>query len=157
MGCVLVGMLLCLFPFAGDLKKANQSVAEFRVLFLKYASIPITMVPFTYFHIWLALWMTFYPVFFVGCWQIPGTNVGFPFGWQGIVPFKSVKMAKMAVDMITNKLITVDEVFLRLDPDKCAEILRPHIAAQMEKVIQDVLSEEAPRLWGVLPRAGACI
>lgn len=112
------------------------------------------MVPFTYFHIWLALWMTFYPVFFVGCWRIPGTNIGFPFGWQGIVPFKSVKMAKMAVDMITNKLITVKEVFLRLDPDKCAEILQPHIAAEMERVIQEVLSEEAPRLWGVLPRAG---
>ena len=58
---------------------------------LRYASIPLISCLFTYFHIWLALWMMFYPMRFVGVLRIPGTNVGLP-GWQGIVPSKAMKM-----------------------------------------------------------------
>ena len=55
---------------------------------IAYFSIPLISMGFTYMHIWAALFMTFYPIGFIGCFQIPGTNVGFPLGWQGIIPFK---------------------------------------------------------------------
>ena len=58
---------------------------------LQLVSIPLISCVFTYFHIWLALWMMFYPMRFVGVLRIPGTNVGLP-GWQGIVPSKAMKM-----------------------------------------------------------------
>ena len=50
-------------------------------------SIPFISTIFTFFHIWLALWMTFYPLEFVGVYQLTWSkvwgNVGLP-GWQGI-------------------------------------------------------------------------
>jgi len=51
---------------------------------------------------------------FVGCWRIPGTNMGFPLGWQGIVPFKFKKMIAIATDLILNRLINM-KVLLYLD------------------------------------------
>ena len=59
---------------------------------IKYGSIPLVAasllcpalsaglsqisVGFTYCHIWLALWLTFYPLEYIGVLQIPGTNTG---------------------------------------------------------------------------------
>ena len=53
--------------------------------------------------------MTFFPLEFIGCCQIKGTNVGFPLGWQGIIPFKAEKMARLAVRLMTEQLIDVKE------------------------------------------------
>ncbi len=39
---------------------------------LRYGSIPLISIVFTYVHIWLALWMTFYPLDYFGICQIPG-------------------------------------------------------------------------------------
>ena len=76
---------------------------------VKYGSIPLISAIFTYVHIWLALYMTFFPLEFIGCCQIKGTNVGFPLGWQGIIPFKAEKMARLAVRLMTEQLIDVKE------------------------------------------------
>jgi len=37
-------------------------------------------VVFTYAHIWLALWMMFYPIDYLGKWRLPPVNFGL--GWQ---------------------------------------------------------------------------
>ena len=50
--------------------------------FLEYVSIPLLCLGFTYVHIWLALWMMFFPVNYLGVLKIPGTNFGL--GWQAI-------------------------------------------------------------------------
>jgi uncharacterized membrane protein YheB (UPF0754 family) len=151
---ILVGMVLCVTVFADDLADAaDLSKEDFITKFLKYASIPIGTTIFTYAHVWLALWCTFYPLEFVGCCQIPGTNVGFPIGWRGIIPFKGDEMARMAVRMIKQNLLTVDEVFTRLDPNRMAEVLRPAISKKMEQIVETVAMEEAPRLWSSLPLA----
>merc|ERR1719230_2045841 len=60
---------------------------------LKFLSLPVVSVLFTYSHIWLALWMTFYPTEWFG---IPGAQLSespFGLGWQGIVPSKVRKMS----------------------------------------------------------------
>ena len=41
-----------------------------RETIIAYASIPIVSCGFTYFHIWLALWMMFYPLNFIGVCQV---------------------------------------------------------------------------------------
>ena len=45
-----------------SLDKADDSVKELRRLLLAYLSIPLISCGFTYFHIWLALFMMFYPI-----------------------------------------------------------------------------------------------
>jgi len=77
-------------------------------------SLPLISIAFTYVHVYFALWLTFYPVAYVGCLRIPGTNVGL--GWQGVVPFKAPQLAQRALDLMTRRLIRVDEMFARVDP-----------------------------------------
>jgi hypothetical protein len=100
-----VSWMAPLFSLDPDDDDSNDSVKETRRLLIAYLSIPLVSCGFTYFHIWLALFMMFYPIKFVGCWRIPGTNMGFPVGWQGIVPFKFKKMIAIATDLIMNRLI----------------------------------------------------
>ena len=98
---------------------------------LDAALIGIIMMPFTYGFIgWLtnvvALKMTFYPLNF---WGIP------PYlGWQGIVPRKSKALALKSVNMITERLIKLDEFFSKVDPD------------QLEAEFQPVLSDKIPSI-----------
>lgn len=117
--------------------------------FIEVGSLPLISIVFTYFHIWLALFLTFYPVRYVGCCQIPGTNLGL--GWQGIVPFKSKKMAQTAVRLVTERLLDVEEVFGRLDPVIIANRLRPVIGAHMETIMEEVAQANVPEIWASLP------
>jgi uncharacterized membrane protein YheB (UPF0754 family) len=60
----------------------------------------------------LAIKMTFYPLEFIG-FQFGVKPIGWsgfpPIGWQGIVPSKAGVMAGKATDMITTKLIDIEE------------------------------------------------
>lgn len=83
-------------PFVNAIGRGDDDEVKF---FLELVSVPVISIVFTYCHIWAALWMTFYPLKYVGCLQIPGTNTGL--GWQGIIPNKAIKMAKKAVKLMT--------------------------------------------------------
>ena len=94
----------------------------------------------------LALKMTFYPLEFFGIWK--------PYiGWQGIIPMKSKKMAEMSVDIMTEDLVRIDEQFNRIDPDKLAEEMKPDLSAHSKKVINEMMSKEAPVVWSSIPNA----
>ena len=72
-------------------------------------------------------------------------------GWQGVIPRKAEKMASVAVDLMTSKLITIDEIFARLDPRQiAAEIEKPMLGA-VEQITRAVLSQHQPGLWEMLP------
>ena len=116
---------------------------------LKYGSIPLISIVFTYLHIWLALWMTFYPLDYFGILQIPGTNTGL--GWQGIIPFKAEKMARMAVQLMTQRLFDVREIFARLEPARVAAEMGPALHATLDEVITSVAQTHSPDLWALLP------
>lgn len=64
----------------------EEAQVEGALKLLGLISIPVCSVLFTYAHIWLALWMMFYPIDYLGKFKIPGVNFGL--GWQGILPFK---------------------------------------------------------------------
>ncbi|MBF0351992.1 MAG: DUF445 family protein [SAR324 cluster bacterium] len=91
----------------------------------------------------VAIKMTFYPLTF---WGIP------PFlGWQGIIPRKAEKMASIAVDLMTTKLISVEELFDRLDPERVAKEMEPTMEVLIETLTTDIMIEQAPALWEMLP------
>jgi len=108
----------------------------------------LVMMPFTYAFVgWMtnviALKMTFYPLKFVG---IP------PFiGWQGIIPKKAGIMAGKAVDVITEKLLNLEDVFDNIDPNRLEKELRPLLKEVTKDVLQDVIDDINPNLWNLLP------
>mmetsp|Transcript_103416 Transcript_103416/g.299172 ORF Transcript_103416/g.299172 Transcript_103416/m.299172 type:complete len:479 (-) Transcript_103416:23-1459(-) len=150
MSAILLASFLlacCLTVWRGWLEERGVSTEDV----LKYASIPVVSTVFTYFHIWAALYMTFYPVLYKGCLQIPGTNCGC--GWQGIVPNKAEAMARKSVHLMTTKLISVQEVFSRIDPQIVAEELDPVLHNTLTHIIHEVAMQEEPELWHSLPAA----
>lgn len=91
----------------------------------------------------LAIHMTFYPVEFVGIK---------PFlGWQGIVPSKAAKMASKTVDLMTTKLIDVQEIFSRIDPKRVSEDMQPVLERIAKQMIDDVMKKEAFVMWATTP------
>ena len=55
------------------------------------------------------------------------------------------KMAGMAIDLITSKLLSVDEMFSRIDPQKMAEAMRGPMLAITPSLIHETMEEYAPR------------
>lgn len=118
---------------------------------ISYISIPIVSVVFTYVHIWAALYMTFYPVGYIGCLQIPETNAGC--GWQGIIPNKAEKMARTSVRLMTQKLIRVQDIMDRIDPKEVVQYLRPIVESTLFDTIKDVAAQEEPQVWASIPES----
>ncbi|MBI1286097.1 MAG: hypothetical protein GC178_00800 [Flavobacteriales bacterium] len=91
----------------------------------------------------LAIYMTFYPMEFVGIK---------PFlGWQGIVPAKAAKMAEKSVDLMTTKLIDVQELFNKIEPNRIAENLMPVMERVSVQMIDEVMKKEAWVMWTTTP------
>ena len=84
-------------------------------------SIPLSGGFVGWFTNWLALVMTFKPLEY---WGVR------PFGWQGIIPSKAGRMAEIAVDMITTKLLFINERFDQIDPKI--------VSKEMEKNLRDL-------------------
>lgn len=141
----IIAAVLCFTVFKDKLDEDGVSSEHL----IKYGSIPLVSIGFTYIHIWLALYMTFYPLAYVGCLQIPGTNTGF--GWQGIVPHKGEKMARQAVKIMTTQLLKVKEVFSRLEPSEVVKVMEPLLFNTIQDVIEDMALKYSPDLWAVLP------
>ena len=154
-GNVIASILQC-DPNNGETLAGAQSCAT---QVLKYASIPVVSCLFTYCHIWLALWMTFFPIRYVGCCQLPHDdktalarvfgNMGL--GWQGIIPFKAAKMARKATRLMTSKLLNVKQVFSRIDPARVAEEIEPALHNLLGPIVDAVGRERAPLAWDVMP------
>jgi len=146
-----VALLCTVFRDALAVVLRQPSGEAAALLLLKLVSIPVVSVAFTYTHIWLALWMTFKPVNFVGCLRIPRTNVGL--GWQGIIPFKAVPFALKACDNLIPSLISPQECVGRVE---AAGLVREK-AAEFDQLAADAVDAAvavaAPRLWGRSPRA----
>ncbi len=119
---------------------------------LEYASIPLISVVFTYFHIWLALWMTFFPIEYVGACQIPSTNCGL--GWQGIIPWRAEKMARISVRLLTTQLISIREIFGRLESERVVRALLPVLDPILQQSIASVFEAcTNAEVWVALPSA----
>ncbi|GMH42194.1 hypothetical protein BSKO_10113 [Bryopsis sp. KO-2023] len=101
----------------------------------------------------VALKMTFHPVEFVGwkLWQPKGQPFGL-FGWQGIVPAKSSVMAGRLVDLFTEKLIDVPEVFGRVDPEAVKQCCKEGTKAITRRSVEEIVKSIIPAVWQALPQ-----
>lgn len=103
----------------------------------------ILFMPVTYGFIgWLtnivALKMMFYPLKFRGLWA--------PYiGWQGIVPRKATGLALKVVNILSEKLIRIEDFFEKIPSDKLAESYKPllneNIPGMMHRVLEAVPAE----------------
>ena len=127
------------------LELLTRMAAELASKPLLYATLPVTAALVGYVTNVLAIKMMFLPIRFIG---IP------PYlGWQGIIPRKSGKMAAIAVDTITGHLITVDEIFSRIDPERLAREMEAPLTTAVEEIADQVMNQHYPRLWVSLPDA----
>lgn len=109
----------------------------------RYASIPVISGLVGWSTNVLALQMTFYPLKF---WGVK------PFmGWQGIIPAKAGVMAGKAVDLMTQNLISVEDRFDQIEPERVAEELEPALNRLAMQIIDEVMAEEAPSIWEAAP------
>ncbi|KAL3934626.1 MAG: hypothetical protein SGBAC_009698 [Bacillariaceae sp.] len=87
--------------------------------------------------------MLFYPIEYFGMDIVrwPNTPYGI-FGWQGVVPTKTEPMAQRLVDIVTEKLLSLEEAFGRLDPDELGRLLLPAVEARV--------GEECGKVWATI-------
>lgn len=75
----------------------------------------------------------------------------------GIVPMKADVMAAKTVDLMTTKLISMEDVFARLDPNKVASLLGPALHSMLANLIAGVARQYSPTVWSSMPERYACV
>ena len=113
--------------------------------FWKHVSIPFVAGFIGWITNWVAIELTFRPLEFVGIRPL--------LGWQGIIPSKAGKMARIFVDRTMFRLGTLSEVFEQMDPDKIAQHVAKIMDGRLEAYTDEIMFYENPRLWKMLPRA----
>ncbi len=121
----------------------DQLITDFKADMWLYISIPFISGAIGYITKVVAIQMMFAPLEFIGIK---------PFlGWQGIVPRKAEKMATVAVNLMTSKLIRPSEIFARLDPQRIAKEIEVPMMAAAEDIVRDVAQQYQPGLWEGMP------
>ncbi len=121
----------------------NGIIADIQVNWMVYASMPLMAALIGYVTKLVAIRMMFQPLEFVG--KKPY------FGWQGIVPRRAARMASIAVDTMTDRLISASEVMGRLDPERVVKEIEKPLLAGVEEIAEEIAQEFQPGLWETLP------
>lgn len=111
-------------------------------LFRAKVSIPITCAFVGWSTNWVAVEMIFKPRNFWGIWKL---------GWQGIIPHHAEKMTKMITEILTQKLMTPQELYRRVDPNIINREISDLINLTSAEIVQDIIEGENPQLWAILP------
>jgi len=110
-----------------------------------YVSMPFVAGTIGYVTNVIAIKMMFWPLEFIGVKE--------PWlGWQGIVPRKCAKMARIACDAMVPTLITEKEIFERLDPREMARIMGAPDRERLRQLVDEIMEEHNPELWRALPQ-----
>ena len=86
----------------------------------------------------VAIKMMFYPVNFFGIK---------PLGWQGIIPANALRLARVSNDLITTKLLSLDQLFENFDADTFTGKLGAVVDDITEQVIDEVATKHAKAMW----------
>ena len=127
------GLLALLYS---DLSPSHQILARRYALL---ATIPIVALLFTWFHIWLAIQMMFLPVEFLGLWQYNSSGMGL--GWQGLVPRKCEKMARMSYKCARPFLEGPRDWLSRVDSKKLVSEVRSELRIVIDGAMGHVLKK----------------
>ena len=116
-----------------------------------YQNYMLLLIPFTSAVVgwatnFLAVKMMFYPIEFIGIRPI--------FGWQGLIPMKRREMAEIEVELVLGRLLSVQELADRIEPDKLTESIQRRLKQVLRKIVNQVMQESAPQLWASMPVQG---
>lgn len=112
--------------------------------FWLYLSMPFVCAAVGYGTNWVCIKMMCYPIEFIG--------IKPPYlGWQGVVPRRAPNIAGIQVDLMTSRLISVEDIFGRLDPKRIARELEPVMLNMIEGITNEVMAVQAPRMWEAVP------
>ncbi|HSW12319.1 MAG TPA: DUF445 domain-containing protein [Solimonas sp.] len=125
------------------LQSFSEIVVDVQQNWMIYVSMPFVAAAIGYFTKIIAIHMMFEPIEFVG--KKPY------FGWQGIVPRNAARMAGIAVDTLTQKLLKTEELFGRLDPARVAKEIEKPLMEAVEDITREVAAIYAPGLWQSAP------
>jgi len=122
---------------------------------LKVLSVPLVCMMFTWFHVWLALQMMFFPIKFFGCGQpIVPDWLGLPLnGWQGIVPRKAGVMAERACKAMIGNIVGTEEFMDRIEPAHFFQTLDNVMGSVTTEVMERIMVKRWPKLWEALPKS----
>ncbi|CAE7275283.1 unnamed protein product [Symbiodinium pilosum] len=115
------------------------------------ASIPIVALLFTWFHIWLAIQMMFLPLNFVGLWQYGATGMGI--GWQGLVPRKCDKMARMSYKCARPYLEGPRDWLGRVDSKRLVQEVRGELRTVIDGAVNHAVKKYFPRTDHRMPQS----
>lgn len=113
----------------------------------EYATIPVVAAFVGISGNWMGVKMLFYPMEYVGIDLFPGyerpphSPMGL-LGWQGVVPTKTEPMAARLVHVITQRLLSLNEAFHRLDAHRLAHLLTP--------VVYETIRNDCGTYWATL-------
>ncbi|MEQ5833876.1 DUF445 family protein [Marinobacter sp. NFXS9] len=106
-------------------------------------SIPLMAAFVGWFTNWLAIQMSFYPVNFIG--------LGRWFGWQGVIPRKSEKMAHICVDRTLQQFGDLSLVYEKLDPERIVQQVVSQVTPRLDEYIDEIMYDVQPVLWDNMP------
>ncbi|MCG8672553.1 MAG: hypothetical protein MI867_24335, partial [Pseudomonadales bacterium] len=109
---------------------------------LVYAMIPVISAVIGCATNALGIQMMFKPLNFIGIKPI--------FGWQGIVPARARKFAKLQMDQV-DTLVDIDEILDRINADEVSQILQPNVRTLIEDILDDVERRQTLYYWENLP------
>jgi uncharacterized membrane protein YheB (UPF0754 family) len=116
---------------------------DFQRNWLVYLSMPVIAALIGYVTKIVAIRMMFRPIEFTGIRPV--------FGWQGIVPRKAARMAAIACETMTDRLISAGEVVSRLDPERVAKELERPLLEAVDEITREIAAEYERGLWESLP------
>lgn len=120
-----------------------EILADLQRNWLLYASMPVVAALIGWGTKLVAIRMMFEPLAFRG-WK--------PFlGWQGVVPRNAARMAAIACDTMTARLLSPRDVFGKLDPRRVAREIEQPLLAAVESIAREVAAQQQPGLWELLP------
>ena len=108
-----------------------------------YLTIPVSSAILGWATNVIAIKMMFYPTEFIG--------IRPPWGWQGIIPAKSYKMASLSVDTMVPRLITVKELFSGIKPEGVMQTAGNKMSHLPEEIISKLMEANFPAIWEVVP------
>lgn len=109
----------------------------------RYLLVPLTSAIIGWGTNVLAVQMMFYPLRFVG--KPPWL------GWQGVIPANAERMAGIAVDLMLDKLLPVQAIAARIDGKRMADAMKHRVDPLLERLVDEIMREKAPRMWQMLP------
>jgi len=124
---------------------AHEILADVQKNWVLYASMPVIAAAIGYVTKLVAIRMMFEPLEFVG--RPPWL------GWQGVVPANAARMAGIACDLMTARLIDPQEIFRRLDPARIAREIEKPLLEAVDDITREVAAQFQPGLWESMPEA----